>query len=78
MFEGAKSRWPLLLPILKQDYAADQIVTGILENASYVIMPKIIYLVFLARAVLPTGIQDKIQELLGLTESYVILGILVN
>jgi hypothetical protein len=50
-------------------YVADEIVTGILENASYVVLPRLIYIVFFARAILPTGLQDKVQEILGLTES---------
>lgn len=67
----SKSELHFAPPGLPLSYVADQIVTAILEKSAYVVLPKLIYIVFFARAVLPTGLQDKIQEILGLTESYV-------
>lgn len=68
MFDGAKSKW-FFLPILKQDYVADEIVRGILERRNYVILPKLVYLTFIARILFPTWFTDKLGEFLGLSNS---------
>eukprot|EP01126_Amoeba_proteus_P037878 TRINITY_DN3925_c0_g1_i12.p1 TRINITY_DN3925_c0_g1~~TRINITY_DN3925_c0_g1_i12.p1 ORF type:complete len:166 (+),score=32.65 TRINITY_DN3925_c0_g1_i12:460-957(+) len=67
MFDGCRSRFSFLLPILKPDYVADRIVIGILENQNYVLLPDLVWIVFLVRFLCPTWLQDRVAQFLGLT-----------
>ncbi|XP_070658270.1 short-chain dehydrogenase/reductase family 16C member 6 [Bos indicus] len=40
MFEGCSTKYPLLLPMLTQEYAAQSILNAILEEQLYLIMPR--------------------------------------
>jgi len=68
MFAGVRSKW-FFLPMLKQDQVVDQIVDGILENKNYVILPKLVYLVFLGRLIFPTWFADGLSDFLGISNS---------
>jgi len=69
MFDGVKTRFPLLLPIMTEKYASDRIVAGILQEEAIVIMPWFSTLTLLARALLPVSWFDKSMELLGVSDS---------
>ena len=68
MFAGAKTRWPLLLPILRPDDVAARVVRAIVEDRSRVIMPWTVVITFLAR-LLPVAWFDAIASFLGVTVS---------
>jgi all-trans-retinol dehydrogenase (NAD+) len=68
MFEGVKTKFPLLLPILREGYAADRIIGAIERNRARLWMPPIVYTVPLLRA-LPVSLMDWIAKFLGVTES---------
>jgi all-trans-retinol dehydrogenase (NAD+) len=68
MFEGVKTRFPFLLPILEQDAVADKIVDSIRRNRRRVIMPKFAKLVPLTR-VLPVPLFDRVAHFFGISES---------
>lgn len=68
MFEGVKTRFPRLLPILKPDYVVKRIVHAIQTNKSRLIMPKMIHVIYPAR-ILPTGLFDAIQRFFGVNET---------
>jgi len=68
MFSGVKSAW-WFLPLLKQEDVADEIVCGILENKNYVILPKFVYMTWVARLVLPVWAMDGLGSFLGITNS---------
>ncbi|MHB1033821.1 MAG: SDR family oxidoreductase [Pirellulales bacterium] len=68
MFAGVRSRFPWLLPILKEDRVAEQIVRAIARNRPRLLMPPIVYLVPLMRA-LPIRLFDALSSFLGINQS---------
>ncbi|MDR1930221.1 MAG: SDR family oxidoreductase [Treponema sp.] len=68
MFEGVKTRLPLLLPILKSGYAARRIVRAVLKNKKRLIMPRFVAAVNLMR-IFPPGILDFCADLCGISRS---------
>jgi all-trans-retinol dehydrogenase (NAD+) len=68
MFHGVKTRFPLLLPILKPDYAAKKIVRAVLKNRRRLIMPRFVYLVYLLR-LLPVRFLDWAADFFGISHS---------
>ncbi|MDR2403206.1 MAG: SDR family oxidoreductase [Spirochaetaceae bacterium] len=65
MFQGVKTRFPLLLPILKSEYVARRIVRAVLKNRQRLIMPRFVYFVFFLR-LCSTGIMDAIASFFGI------------
>lgn len=68
MFDGVVSRFPLLLPILEEEYAAKRIVLAIERGEESVCMPSLVGIALVLR-VLPTPIQAFIAERLGISDS---------
>lgn len=68
MFEGVKTKYSFLLPILREGYVADRIIGAIQRNRARIWMPPIVYTVPLLRA-LPVPLMDWIAKFLGVTES---------
>ncbi|MDR1419620.1 MAG: SDR family oxidoreductase [Treponema sp.] len=68
MFDGVKTRFPLLLPILKPSYAASKIVKAVLKNRKCLIMPRFVYSIFLLR-LLPVSVFDFIADFMGVNRS---------
>ncbi|HVM98210.1 MAG TPA: SDR family oxidoreductase [Candidatus Acidoferrales bacterium] len=64
MFHGVKTRFPSLLPILKEEYVATRIVDGIQRNRRRVIMPWLVYVVAPMR-ILPVSLFDWVARFLG-------------
>mmetsp|Transcript_46744 Transcript_46744/g.77391 ORF Transcript_46744/g.77391 Transcript_46744/m.77391 type:complete len:329 (+) Transcript_46744:95-1081(+) len=69
LFEGAKSRWPRLLPLLEPGYAADKIVRAIRCNQSVLLMPLAIHLTPIVRALTPVAIFDEVCDWFGVLET---------
>jgi all-trans-retinol dehydrogenase (NAD+) len=68
MFEGVKTRFPRLLPILEPSYVADRIVDAIRKDRRRVILPRFVYTTWLAR-LLPVGAFDAVMHYLGINQS---------
>lgn len=69
MFDGVKTKFPFLLPILKPEYVVNQIIRAIKRSDQLLIMPSFPKLVFLFRFLCPVGMQDWMSELLGISDS---------
>jgi len=65
MFEGVKSKVPLVLPFLDQHWMTNRIVNAILQEEPQVITPFSVNWNFLARALLPVSWFDRLHEFLG-------------
>jgi all-trans-retinol dehydrogenase (NAD+) len=68
MFDGVKSRFPLLMPILEEDYAADKIVAAIANKRRRLVMPWSVALLPLLR-LLPVSLLDAVANFLGVNVS---------
>lgn len=64
MFDGVKTRFPLLLPILDEEAVAKRAVRAVLRNEARVMLPPLVALVPVVRA-LPTPVFDWAMNLLG-------------
>ncbi|XP_051465117.1 epidermal retinol dehydrogenase 2-like [Apus apus] len=53
MFDGCKSKWPNLLPILDPEYVAEKIVTAIRQDQVILVLPRFGYLVMILKSMLP-------------------------
>ena len=65
MFEGVKTRFPLLLPIMKSEYAAKKIVKAVLKNKKRLIIPPFANSVLFLR-MFPLGVLDTLSDFFGL------------
>jgi all-trans-retinol dehydrogenase (NAD+) len=68
MFDGVKTRFPLLLPILKSEYATRRIVKAVQKNRQRLIMPRLVYAVLFIR-ILPPVVFDFIANFMGINHS---------
>ncbi|MDR2257590.1 MAG: SDR family oxidoreductase [Treponema sp.] len=68
MFHGVQTRFPLLLPIIKSEYAARKIVAAVLKNRNRLIMPPFVYLIYLLR-LLPVAILDAAAAFFGISKA---------
>ncbi len=68
MFEGVKTRFSFLLPILSEAYVADRTVTAIRRNQRRLLMPRLLYLMPALR-ILPVAVFDFVASLLGINAS---------
>ena len=67
MVKGVKSRFPRLLPILKQEVAA-RVIRAVLQNEQEIKIPSTLKLVPVLR-VLPVALFDRLAGFLGVHES---------
>jgi all-trans-retinol dehydrogenase (NAD+) len=68
LFEGAKSRFPLLLPVLDEEKVARRIVRGIARNERKLLMPALVRTIPWMR-LLPISWFDAVAEILGINAS---------
>lgn len=68
MFEGVRTRWRFLLPILKPEVVIRRTLRAIERNRARLIMPRLIYTAWPAR-LLPVPIFDLLMGWLGITRS---------
>jgi all-trans-retinol dehydrogenase (NAD+) len=68
MFEGVKTRFSFLLPILDEKKVARNIIRAIRKNKSRLLMPWIVYTVPLLR-LLPVSWFDAIATFLGINNT---------
>ena len=68
MFEGVRTRVPALLPILRQRDVAMRIADAIARNRRVLVMPPIVRLLPVLRALPPTAF-DRIMDLFGVNAS---------
>ncbi len=68
MFEGAKTRFNFLLPILKPEYVVRRIVKAVAKGKQRLIMPRFVYSIFPLR-LLSVPAQDAIFSFLGVNNS---------
>ncbi len=68
MFTGVKTRFPFLLPILDESYAAERMVRAIERRRPRLIMPWLVHAIPLLR-VLPVAVFDWVADFFGVNVS---------
>lgn len=68
MFEGVKTKWPLLLPILQEREVARQVISAVERGAQRLILPPFARLVPALR-VLPVVAMDALTDFFGVNET---------
>jgi all-trans-retinol dehydrogenase (NAD+) len=68
MFHGVKSRFPWLLPVLKEEYVAQRIVAAIRRDQRRLLMPLMVYTIPPLR-LLPVAAFDWLASFLGVNAS---------
>lgn len=69
MFDGVKSRFSFLLPILKEEKVAEGVIKAIEKDRARLMMPPLVYAVPLMRGLLPPKLFDMVSNLLGINAS---------
>jgi len=68
MFRGVRTRFPLLLPILKPDYVAARILDAIRADRRRLVLPRFVMAVLVAR-ILPPTLFDAVMRFFGVDRS---------
>ncbi|NXN77408.1 RDHE2 dehydrogenase, partial [Bombycilla garrulus] len=65
MFDGAKTKWPRLLPILDPEYVAERIISAVRQNQEVLLIPRIIYFLYALKGFLPVKAAALLLEYFG-------------
>ena len=68
MFTGAKTKAPILLPILQPDYVANKVVDAAEKNRNLLNMPRYAYVLMVTNSV-PSSVRDFIYDFMGVGEN---------
>lgn len=68
MFEGVKTRYKLILPILNDDFVAQKIVRAIKKDREVLNMPPLVHLIPLLK-LLPVKLMDRVFDVLGISST---------
>jgi len=68
MFDGVRTRWPLLLPILEEEDVATKILDAIEAGHRKLVLPPLVNLLPVLR-VLPVGAFDRLMDVLGVNRT---------
>ncbi|NXT48628.1 RDHE2 dehydrogenase, partial [Pluvianellus socialis] len=65
MFDGCKSKWPRLLPILEPEYVAEKIMTAIRQDQEILMIPRCLYFLFALKFILPAKLNFVFSDYFG-------------
>ncbi|NXN71015.1 RDHE2 dehydrogenase, partial [Himantopus himantopus] len=65
MFDGCRSKWPRLLPILDPEYVAEKIMTAIRQDQEILLIPRCLYFFFAFKNILPVKLIVLLSDYLG-------------
>jgi len=69
MFDGVKTKYPFLLPILEEKYVVGRIVDSIIHKDPMLVMPEICRVSWLGKFLLPVPVGDWLLDQLGVSDS---------
>ncbi|XP_055997346.1 epidermal retinol dehydrogenase 2-like [Ostrea edulis] len=69
MFEGAKTRFPSILPIIKPEDAASRITDAVVCNQHILMIPRVVYIFVLLKGVMPTKVSALLAKYFGASNS---------
>ncbi|XP_021411351.2 epidermal retinol dehydrogenase 2 [Lonchura striata] len=65
MFDGVKSKWPHVLPILDPEYVAERIISAVRQNQEMLFIPRIAYVLYFLRSFLPVKAGALVLQYFG-------------
>ncbi|NXA70749.1 RDHE2 dehydrogenase, partial [Mohoua ochrocephala] len=65
MFDGVKTKWPHVLPILDPEYVAEKIITAIRQNQEMLLIPRILYALYFLKGLLPVKASVLLLDYFG-------------
>ncbi|NXS93556.1 RDHE2 dehydrogenase, partial [Jacana jacana] len=65
MFEGCKTKWPRLLPVLESEYVAERIMTAIRRDQDVLMIPRSLYFLILLKHIMPMKVILLLSEYFG-------------
>jgi len=68
MFDGVRTRWPLLLPILEEEDVATRVLDAIEAGHRKLVLPPLVNLLPVLR-VLPVAVFDRLMDVLGVNRT---------
>lgn len=69
MFDGVTTKFPLTLPIMDPEYAARKIINAILMNQKMLAIPRLLYLFFFLKNLLPVRVGHYLGHSMEVTKS---------
>jgi all-trans-retinol dehydrogenase (NAD+) len=68
MFDGVRTRWPRLLPILQEEQVAGAVLDAIEAGRRKVVLPPLVNLLPVLR-ILPVSVFDRLMDVLGVNRT---------
>ncbi|NWY26144.1 RDHE2 dehydrogenase, partial [Pheucticus melanocephalus] len=68
MFDGVKSKWPRVIPVLDPEYVAERIISAVRQNQEIVLMPRIGYTFYFLKSFLPVKAVVLLLDYFGLLD----------
>ncbi|NXT99334.1 RDHE2 dehydrogenase, partial [Buphagus erythrorhynchus] len=65
MFDGVKSKWPHVLPLLDPEYVAERIVSAVRQNQEMLFIPRILYVLYFFKSCLPVKAAVLLLDYFG-------------
>ncbi|XP_030922427.1 epidermal retinol dehydrogenase 2 isoform X2 [Geospiza fortis] len=66
LFDGVKSKWPRMLPILDPEYVVERIISAVRQNQEIVLIPRILYFLLFFKSFLPVKATVLLLDYFGL------------
>ncbi|XP_039558870.1 epidermal retinol dehydrogenase 2-like [Passer montanus] len=68
MFDGVKSKWPRMVPVLDPEYVAERIITAVRQNQEVLLIPRLTHLLCFLKSFLPVKVLVLLLDYFGLVE----------
>ncbi|XP_067409847.1 epidermal retinol dehydrogenase 2-like [Emydura macquarii macquarii] len=66
LFDGCKTKWPHLLPILDSEYVAEKIVSAVQREQVHLIIPRSLYFFCFVKSIIPVKMAVVVGEYFGI------------
>ncbi|NWS04296.1 RDHE2 dehydrogenase, partial [Motacilla alba] len=68
MFDGVKSKWPRVIPVLDPEYVAERIISAVRQNQEILVVPRIAYVCPFLKSFLPVKATVLLLDYFGLLD----------
>ncbi|NWU40503.1 RDHE2 dehydrogenase, partial [Hylia prasina] len=65
MFDGVKSKWPHMLPLMDPEYVAQRIISAVRQNQEVLFIPRTIYFLYFFKSFLPVKAAVLLLDYFG-------------